>query len=235
VLELDGRDVAFYGWITCEAARTTEVERDEGIMATVILDRGLADRLREERAAAGADRWDEVWEGTYMMAPLPNIEHQQIANRLGAICLEVVGWTSESIVLTGTNVSDRVHGWEHNFRCPDVAVYFPMTSARNCNTHWKGGPDFASEITSEDDRTRDKVDFYANVDTRELLIIDRDPWQMELLRLTRKKLKSVGVVSPKTQQSLASRELPLRFRFLGSKARPIIRVEHTSDERQWDV
>ena len=46
-------------------------------MATVIMDERLADRLREERKAAGSDRWDEVWEGTYMMAPLPNNEHQE--------------------------------------------------------------------------------------------------------------------------------------------------------------
>ena len=47
-------------------------------MATVVLDRDFADALRQERAAARSDRWDEVWEGTYMMVPLPNIEHQDL-------------------------------------------------------------------------------------------------------------------------------------------------------------
>src|SRR5215213_3976708 len=132
-------------------------------MATVIMDRRFAEQLRQERAAAGGDRWDEVWEGTYMMAPLPNIEHQQIANRLAAICLEVVGWNSGASVMAGTNVSDRVNGWEHNYRCPDVAVYLVGNPAQNCNTHWCGGPDFAAEIASDDDRTRDKIPFYAKV------------------------------------------------------------------------
>ena len=52
-------------------------------MATVVMDRRIADELRQARAvAAGSDRWDEIWEGTYMMAPLPNIEHQDLVGAL---------------------------------------------------------------------------------------------------------------------------------------------------------
>ena len=45
-------------------------------MATVILDEELAERLKAERAERGGDRYDEVWEGVYMMAAMPNNEHQ---------------------------------------------------------------------------------------------------------------------------------------------------------------
>jgi Uma2 family endonuclease len=204
-------------------------------MATVIMDRNYAELLRQQRAAAGADRWDEVWEGTYMMAPLPNIEHQQIVNRLCSIFEFVVGWEHGAIILPGANVSDRVKGWEHNYRCPDVAVYLPGNPSRNCDTHWHGGPDFAVEISSEDDRTRDKIPFYAKVGTRELLIVDRDPWQIELFRLTRKTLKSAGKVTIKSRISLSSRVLPLSFRLMGGGERPVIRVTHTTDGRVWDV
>ena len=38
-------------------------------MATIVLDESLGKRLQAERVASGADRYDEVWEGTYMMAP----------------------------------------------------------------------------------------------------------------------------------------------------------------------
>ncbi len=79
-------------------------------MATLIMDRHFAECLRQQRVAAGSDRWDEVWEGTYMMTPLPNNEHQQIVNRLAAIFEETVGWSDESFVLPGTNVSDRDQG-----------------------------------------------------------------------------------------------------------------------------
>jgi len=204
-------------------------------VATVILDQRLAEELREKRKAAGADRWDEVWEGTYMMAPLPNAEHQQIAVRLAAIFEETVGWNDDTMVLAGTNVSDRDSDWQHNYRCPDVVVYLPGSRAKNWQSHWTGGPDFAVEIVSENDRTRDKLTFYAQVGTRELLDVDRDPWSLDLLRLTAKKLKSVGVSSGEKSRELESRILPLTYRLVGGKHRPAIEVVRTTDGKTWHV
>jgi Uma2 family endonuclease len=204
-------------------------------MATVVMDSHFAEQLRQERAAAGSDRWDEVWEGTYMMAPLPNTEHQQIATRLAAICEETVGWNDDAIVLQGTNVSDREKGWQNNYRCPDVAVYLPETHAKNCRTHWLGGPDFAVEIVSEDDRTRDKIPFYSKVGTRELVVVDRNPWSLELLRLSAKKLKSIGVSSGRSGRVLQSRVLPLSFRLISGQRRPVIEVVRTTDGKTWKV
>jgi Uma2 family endonuclease len=204
-------------------------------MATVIMDSGLAEEMQKARAAAGSDRWDEVWEGVYMMAPLPNIEHQEIVNRLCVIFQETVGWDSGDIVLPGANVSDREKGWEFNYRCPDVVVYLGGTRAKNCGTHWRGGPDFAVEIVSPDDMVRDKLPFYGKVATRELLIVGRDPWSLELLRLSGKKLKSVGVSSGKRGRFLESRVLPLRFRLLGGKRRPVIEVVRSADNKAWRV
>jgi Uma2 family endonuclease len=204
-------------------------------MATVIMDRDLAEQLRQQRAESGLDRWDEVWEGTYMMAPLPNAEHQQIALRLGAIFEECIGWNDEAVVLAGTNVSDRHKDWEKNYRCPDVVVYLPETHATNYRTHWLGGPDFAVEIASDDDLTRDKIPFYSKVGTRELLIVDRDPWSLELLRLVGKKLKSVGASSGKRAKALQSRVLPLSFRLVSGKLRPTIEVVRPADGKTWRV
>jgi Uma2 family endonuclease len=150
-------------------------------MATVVLDRQFAARLREERAAAGSDRWDEVWEGTYMMAPLPNPEHQELVGGFVDALRESLRGQSAK-VYPGVDVSDRELDWESNYRCPDVAVYLAGNSAKQCAAHWCGGPDLAIEIVSEDDRTRDKIPFYSLVGTRELLIVDRSPWGLELLR-----------------------------------------------------
>lgn len=204
-------------------------------MATVVMDHSLAEQLRSERVAAGSDRWDEVWEGTYMMVPLPNIEHQEIVNRLALIFQDTVGWDSRDVVLPGTNVSDREKGWKQNYRCPDVVVYREGTHAKNCKTHWCGGPDLAVEIVSDDDRTRDKIPFYSKVRTRELLVIDRDPWSLELLRLSAKTLKSVGISSGKKGQVLESRVLPLSFRLTGGKQRPTIEVVRSTDGKTWKV
>ena len=204
-------------------------------MDTVVLDRRLAELLREERAAAGSDRWDEVWEGTYMMAPLPNNEHQHIANRLATICEEIAGWSRGAVVMQGTNVSDRDNGWQHNYRCPDVAVYLTGNPAKNCDTHWWGGPDFAVEIVSDNDRTRDKIPFYATVGTRELLIVERDPWSLELRRLKDGKLASVGIASLSSAQGITSDMLALSFRLEGSDDRPVIKVGELSGGRTWHV
>ncbi len=37
------------------------------------------------RQEMGADQYDEVWNGVYVMSPWPNDEHQSIATRLTSI------------------------------------------------------------------------------------------------------------------------------------------------------
>ena len=115
-------------------------------MPTLILDALLEERLLAERAASGADRFDEVWEGIYMMAPMPNDEHQQIVNRLAAIFQEVIDWPGLGHVRPGINVSDRKENWTDNYRVPDVAVFLESGTAENCDAFWFGGPDFAVEV-----------------------------------------------------------------------------------------
>jgi Uma2 family endonuclease len=203
-------------------------------MATVVMDRSFAEELRQARALAGSDRWDEVWEGTYMMSPLPNIEHQDLVGAFIDMLREVVP-RDMGIVLPGTNVSDREKGWEFNYRCPDVAVYLRGTKAKHCGTHWKGGPDFAVEIASTDDMVRDKIPFYGKVAMRELLIVDRDPWALELLRLSGKKLKPVGGSSGKKGRLLRGKVLPLSFRLTEGEMRPMIEVVHSTDGRAWHI
>jgi Uma2 family endonuclease len=64
--------------------------------------------------------------------------------------------------------------------------------ARNCGTHWVGGPDFVVEVVSFEDRTREKIGFYASIGARELLIVDRAPWQLEHYRLVSNSLVLIG-------------------------------------------
>jgi Uma2 family endonuclease len=203
-------------------------------MATLILDRRWEEELREERAVAGSDRWDEVWEGTYMMTPLPNLEHQELVSGFVDVLWEALG-RGQAMVYPGANVSDREIGWQHNYRCPDVAVYLAGNPAKKCEAHWCGGPDFAIEIASEDDRTRDKIPFYALVGTRELLIVDRDPWTLELLRFNNSELLSTGKSSLESPSALRSEVLPLSFRLIGSDDRPSIQVTHLARDKTWDV
>ncbi len=165
-------------------------------MPTVLLDRELSDKLRAERAQLGLDRYDEIWEGTYMMASMPNNEHQKIVSRLTRILEEVVGENQHGDVFPGVNVSDRYPDWKRNYRIPDVAVFLPGTAAVDRGSCWQGGPDFAIEILSPDDQSRQKLEFYASVKTGELLLIDREPWQLELYRLEGTRLQKVAVGIP---------------------------------------
>ncbi len=167
--------------------------------------------------------------------PLPNIEHQDIGTGLSTILTIVIGWTGLGKVFQGVNVSDRADDWAQNYRCPDVAVYLNENPARNCGAHWCGGPDFAVEITSPDDRTRDKLDFYAGVGVRELLVLDRQPWSLELYRAGDGVLLPVGRSSVEEPVELVSEVLPLGFRLVAGEGRPRIEVIHRDGRQNWTV
>lgn len=204
-------------------------------MALLVTDPDLEERLIAQRQASGGDRFDEVWEGTYVMAPLANDEHQELQTALAAVFQIVIGWTGLGLVRAGVNVSDREDGWEHNYRCPDVVVFMSGTTARNCDTHWVGGPDFAVEVRSRGDRTPQKLPFYASVNVRELLVIERHPWSMLLYQLTDGELLPVGHLKPDDTTRLESKILPLSFRLIPASPRPTIEVTHRETGQQWSV
>jgi len=204
-------------------------------MTTIITDPSLEETLKAQRCLTGADRYDEVWEGTSMMAPFPNDEHQQIVSRMSAILEDVVGWHGLGEVRPGVNVSDREEDWTQNYRVPDVAVFLRDGEARNCGTHWFGGPDFVVEVISPDDQTREKLPFYEKVAARELLLVDRDPWSLELLRLHEGTLAQVGNSSFEKPNVLASDVVPLTFRLIAGNPRPQIEVTQADGGKQWLV
>ena len=187
------------------------------------------------QALTGADRYDEVWEGVTMMAPMANNQHQWLATKLSHIFQTQL--TDEgSSIFAGCNISDSIEGWQDNYRCPDVAVFLAECSAQDCGTHWYGGPNLAVEITSSGDRTREKIEFYERVGTAEFLIVDRHPWQLELfilddsgrLRSSSKATIDTGyVVSNVTQLewSLASH----------ISTRPCLVLKSTKSDQVWQL
>jgi Uma2 family endonuclease len=202
-------------------------------MSTIIADPQLQDDLIAERRASGMDRWDEVWEGTYIIMPLPNTEPQLIGGRLHTILDMTLGMSGQATVLPGVNVTDRQVHWQENYRCPDVVVYLNDTQAVNQDTRWYGGPDFGVEVVSSGDQTREKLPFYAKVGTRELLIVDREPWQLELYRLTGDEMKLVGAATAENETILESSVIPFRFALRPDSARPVIQVEHEPTRQEW--
>src|SRR4051812_15257061 len=120
----------------------------------------LVAKLLRQRRLLGADRYDEVWDGVYIMSPMADDEHQRLVGKFTRVFDECVGDAGLGEVRPGVNVSDRVKGWKKNFRIPDVAVRMNNGLARILKNHWVGGPDFIVEIVSDRDRSRQKLDFF---------------------------------------------------------------------------
>lgn len=204
-------------------------------MVALIADRYLERRLIRRRRALGADRYDEVWDGVYIMNAMPNIEHQSLVSRLTHILQLVVVDAGLGDVLAGCNVSDRTTKWRENYRVPDVGVFLNGTRAINKNSHWLGGPDLAIEIVSPRDRSRKKLDFYAAVGTRELLLLDRAPWSLELYRLSDQKMVLVGKSTVEQSDVLTTAIVPLNWRLLSGAARPAIEAASVDGSQRWQT
>jgi Uma2 family endonuclease len=124
--------------------------------------------------------------------------------------------------------------WTKNHRRPDVVVFMNGTTAQNRDTFWLGGPDFAVEIVSEADASRDKLEFYGRVGVRELLIVDRNPWKLELCRLHGKQLRHSGeCVQGSGAGLLTSDVVPLSFSLTDARPRPLIDVIHRDSVQRW--
>jgi Uma2 family endonuclease len=202
-------------------------------MSLLVFDKHVGEQMIAQRRAAGLDRYDEVWDGDYVMPPMPNDEHQQIVCRVVSILQDVIGWPGLGEIRPGVNVSDRDEGWTANYRVPDVALFLEGTQAVNRDTHWVGGPDWLCEILSEGDHARDKLGFYAQVGVREVLLIDRDPWTLELHQRQGDALVLAGTSMLAQPDVLASAVAPLTFRLVAGKTRPLVEVACTTDDRRW--
>jgi Uma2 family endonuclease len=204
-------------------------------MVSLITDGRLEEQLITARRAAGTDKYDEVWEGVYVMGPMADNEHQDLTTELATILRVIVTWSGLGDVYAGINVSDRKDDWTENYRCPDVAVFLKGTKAENCKTHWFGGPDFAIEIVSTNDRTLEKLPFYAAVGTEELLVIDRHPWAITLYRRRDSEMVQVDRSTPERQATLSSKIIPLTWQLAVDDSQPRIELAHTDGVQKWTV
>ena len=204
-------------------------------MVMIVLDEFVATRIKAERKHSGIDRYDEVWDGLYTIPPIRDNEHLDLQCGLSCAIKNAFVTERRPRVQAGANVSDRGDDWKQNYRCPDLVVVLPGGAAVDRDTHWWGGPDFCAEITSPGDRSRDKLDFYSAVGVRELLLIDRDPWSLELFRLAGKRLKLIGRSSPDASIALDSDGVPVSFRLVAGQPRPQIEVVHRDGTQRWLV
>lgn len=201
----------------------------------MILDQTLEQSLLAQRAASGADRYDEVWEGIYMMAPMPDHEHQRIVGRWTRILDEIVTDAGRGDVVPGVSISDRIENWQNNYRVPDVAVFLNSTNAVNHGNFWYGGPDFAIEVISPDDQTLKKLDFYAKVNTPELLLIHRNPWKLQLYRNLSHQMQLAESSEPDQPERILCRSIGFEVQLQVLDDQPRICVSHPESGKTWVV
>ncbi len=136
--------------------------------ALVLGDHAGFDAWLERRRELGQDRFDEVWEGEYHVAPGPDGPHglvdHQLVRRLGPRA-DVAGLYG----CTQLNIGEL-----DDYRVPDGA-YLRTRRSETFNPTAA----IVIEIVSPGDESRLKFDFYFRHGVEEVLIIDPDPRTVE--------------------------------------------------------
>lgn len=114
-------------------------------------------------------------------------------------------------------------------------MFLRDTTAKNHDAFWCGGPDFAVEVVSPGDKSLDKLPFYAQVGTREVLLVHRNPWQLELYRAARDEMDLAAESSPDSNRVICSEVLDFSFQLVAGAPRPVMHVVHGANQKSWRV
>ncbi|MGH9177378.1 MAG: Uma2 family endonuclease [Acidimicrobiales bacterium] len=144
-------------------------------MKAVMVD--VPEHLLAQRRSAGADRWDEMWEGVLHTVPPPSGRHQRfgmrLAHLLDALARErgLVGSYETGLFRPGT---------DDDYRVPDQVYARPeLLTERGVD----GPAELVVEIRSPGDETYDKLAFYAAVGVPEVLVAHPGEGRVELFVL----------------------------------------------------
>jgi Uma2 family endonuclease len=117
--------------------------------------------LIARRRSLGIDLFDEVWEGSYHMAPAPHPGHGYIETQLAIVLAPLA--TSAGLIGTGPfNLGER-----DDYRVPDRGYHRALPDSVFVPT-----AAIVVEVVSPDDETFAKFDFYATHGVDELVIAD---------------------------------------------------------------
>ncbi len=142
-------------------------------MKTVILGERPPEltELIERRRRLGLDLHDEVWEGSYHMAPAASARHAY----LDQVIAELIGPLARRAGLVVTGEFNL--GEPDDFRVPDRGVHRRLPRGV-----WLDQALMVVEILSLDDETVDKLPFYGNHGVEEVLLVDADARLVRVLR-----------------------------------------------------
>lgn len=112
-------------------------------------------------------------------------------------------------------------------------MFLNNSTAINRRTHWQGGPDLAGEIASPRDQTWEKIEFYASLGTRELIVVDRAPWAVELYRLSGSQLSLVSRTEIGSSTVLETESVSLRCRLVPGPERRLSEATIPNGSKSW--
>ncbi|MGH9121287.1 MAG: Uma2 family endonuclease [Acidimicrobiales bacterium] len=132
-------------------------------METVILGKAPpeVEAMLARRRELGQDLLDEVWEGSYHVAPAPHPWHGYVDNLLA----ELLGPCATDAGLVGTGPFNL--GEEGDYRVPDRAYHRRLPSSV-----WVPTAAIVVEVLSPDDETWAKFGFYARHEVDEICTAD---------------------------------------------------------------
>jgi Uma2 family endonuclease len=178
----------------------------------LLLDPDILHEMIRQRHEWGIDRYDEVWDGVYILPSMPHLDHQELVHGLEIPLDVVVVQEKRGQLYPGANVSDRRTNWKENFRVPDIVVVLKNSRAVAYAAHFFGGPDFLVEIKSPNDDVDQKIPFYSRIRVQELLIIHRDTREVRLFRHDGEELVQVTPTPFPGGKWLVSKVISLAFR-----------------------
>jgi Uma2 family endonuclease len=132
------------------------------------------EQLIERRHQFGLDTFDEVWDGTYHLAPAPRFGHAYLDGEVARVLrpyAEAAGLVETGPFNLGEPDNYRVpdHGYRRGHPNPEV-VYVDTAAV-------------VVEIVSPDDETYEKLPFYAAHRVDEVLVIESLGEQIRVLAL----------------------------------------------------
>ena len=121
--------------------------------------------LLDERRRTGMDRFDELWDGEWHLVPTASTAH----GRLGRELFKVLEPAAERLGLEGFFDGTGLYRTPEDYRVPDQQCLRPEVVTHRGTSR---GADLVVELRSPDDESYVKLDWYAAMDVREMLVID---------------------------------------------------------------
>ncbi|WP_167761061.1 Uma2 family endonuclease [Geodermatophilus sp. DF01-2] len=167
----------------------------------------VPEQMLAERRRLGLDGRDEMWEGVLHMVPPAGGRHQ----RLGSSLLMTLGPVAERWGLVVSYETGLFRNGD-DYRVPDLLFYRP----EHASDRGAEGADLVVELRSPGDESYAKLDFYAALGVREVLVVDPAGPAVELFRLVGERLLPV---SADTEGGVRSDVLAVRFHTSGDALR----------------